>query len=343
MKLTLFINPEHPPGDPMAAKFAEHLEQVRAARNAGYDGIAVGSHLSYGSAAWFPPFLTLARLASEAEGMRIATCMLVLPLYHPLHIAQEAAMLDVLSGGQLTLGVAPGWQAEEFDILDVEHKRRIGRFVEAVEVVRRLWTEAQVDFSGTHYAFEGLTLALKPRQSPRPPLWFGGSVARAVERVAELADTGLGDTWVASSHLVSDVIVEQARVFREKLDALEKTPPADFPVLRNIVVAPDRETAIREAGPYLEASYRLFGRWGLFTDVVGAGKEQLDLPELLAGRVIIGAPEDCAEELAELARATGCTRLIARVQWMGMEQRIVLRTIELLANAVLPIVESELG
>jgi hypothetical protein len=82
---------------------------------------------------------------------------------------------------------------------------------------------------------------------------------------------------------------------------------------------------------------------GLFTDVVGAGKAQLDLPELLAGRVVIGSPEECAEDLVRLARATGFTRLIARVQWMGMDQRIVRRTIELLAERVLPLVQRELG
>jgi hypothetical protein len=91
---------------------------------------------------------------------------------------------------------------------------------------------------------------------------------------------------------------------------------------------------VREAGPFLEASYRVFGQWGLFTRVVGSGPAPQDLPELLRGRVVIGGPEECAEELARLAAATGCGRLVCRVQWMGMDQRLVLRTIELLAERV---------
>jgi alkanesulfonate monooxygenase SsuD/methylene tetrahydromethanopterin reductase-like flavin-dependent oxidoreductase (luciferase family) len=114
MKLTLFINPEHPPTDPLEQRFAEHLEQVRVAREAGFDGVAIGHHLSHGPAVWFPPFETLARLAAEAKGMTIGTCMLLLPLFHPFHIAQQAALLDVLSGGRLILGVAPGWQEDEY-------------------------------------------------------------------------------------------------------------------------------------------------------------------------------------------------------------------------------------
>src|SRR5215475_11753710 len=100
MKLTLFINPEHPPGDSLAQRFAEHAEQVRVARQAGFDGVVMGHHLSHGAAVWFPPLLTLVRLAAEAEGMAIGTCMLVLPLFNPVHVAEEAALLDTLSGGR---------------------------------------------------------------------------------------------------------------------------------------------------------------------------------------------------------------------------------------------------
>ena len=128
-------------------------------------------------------------------------------------------------------------------------------------------------------------------------------------------------------------------MFRRALSELGKPFPSEFAVLRNIVVAPDRETAIREAGPYLEASYRVFGQWGLFTQVVGTDKPQLDLPELLSGRVVIGGPEACAAELLRLAEAVRFGRLVCRVQWKGMEQRLVLRTIELLGNRVIPLVQ----
>lgn len=336
MKLTLFVNPEHPAGDPLAQRLAEHGEQVRVARQAGFDGVVIGHHLSHGAQVWFPPLPTLARLAVDAEGMAIGTCMLVLPLFNPVHVAEEAALLDVLSGGRLVLGVAPGWQEAEFRAAGVDFDRRFGRFVEAVDLIDRLWTRERVDFEGKHFRVSALALALRPVRRPRPPFWFGGSTDRAVERAARLADSSAGDTWVPSSHLTADVIAAQAGVFRRALAALGKPAPPELPVLRNVVVARDRDTAIREAGPYLEASYRVFGQWGLFARVVGGDKAQLDLPELLRGRVVIGGPEECAEELAELAAATGCGRLVCRVQWMGMEQRLVLRTIELLAERVVP-------
>ncbi len=337
MRLTLFINPEHPAGDPLARRFAEHAEQVRVARQAGFDGVVIGHHLSHGTAVWFPPLPTLACLATEAEGMALGTCMLVLPLFHPVHVAEEAALLDVLSGGRLILGVAPGWQQAEYRAAGVQYERRIGRFMEAVTLIQQLWTQECADFEGQHFQVSGLTLALKPVRHPRPRFWFGGSTDQAIERAARLGDPTVGDTWVPSSHLTHDVIAAQVAVFRRALSALGKPFPAEFPVLRNIVVGPDRETALRDAGPYLEASYRNFAQWGLFTQVVGSDKQQLDLPELLGRRVVIGGPEECAAELTRLATALGFRRLVCRVQWMGMEQRFVLRTIELLAERVLPL------
>ena len=309
MKLTLFIGAEHRPNDPLPQRLSEHAEQVRVARQLGFDGVTIGNHLSYGGTAWFPPFETLMRLAAEADGMSLGTCMLVLPFYQPFHVAEQVALVDAASGGRAILGVAPGWQKDEFEVLGLDYDTRIGRYVEAVDLIKRLFTEENVTFSGKYFRASGLTLALRPTRKPRPPLWLGGSVENAVIRAAKIADPKLGDTWVASSHLKNDVITRQASAFRAALAAQDKPVPADFPVLRNIVVAPDRQTAIRDAGPAIAESYKIFGDWGLFTGPVGEAKTHPEFEELLADRFIIGSPEGCAEEIVELMRGTGCNRL----------------------------------
>ena len=138
MKLTLFINAEHQEDDDLARRFAEHTEQVRVARDVGFDGVAVGMHLSYGSSAWFPPLELLTSLAPVAKGMSLASSMLILPLFHPLHVAQQAAYLDIVSGGRLILGVAPGWTEDEFKVMDLNYKTRISAPAAApCDVVRR--------------------------------------------------------------------------------------------------------------------------------------------------------------------------------------------------------------
>lgn len=342
MKLTLFIGAEHRRGDSMAHRLNGHVEQVRLARQAGFDGVTIGNHLSYGPTAWFPPFETLMRLAAEADGMSLGTCMLVLPLYDPRVVAEQVALLDAACGGRAILGVAPGWLKDEFQIMGLDHARRLGRYREAVTLIRRLYTEPDVSFAGRHFQVDHLSLALQPTRKPRPPMWFGGSVDNAVRRAAELAEPELGDSWVASSHLKNEVITRQATLFKAALANLGKTMPGDFPVLRNIVVAPDRRTAIREAGPAIAESYRIFGDWGLFTDVVGDARPHPEFDELIGDRFIIGAPEQCAEEITALIQATGCNRLVCRIQWVGMQQQHVMRTIALLGEQVLPMVERAL-
>src|SRR5262245_10654028 len=141
MKLSLFIGAEHRPTDSMAQRLSEHVEQVCLARQLGFDGVSIGNHLSYGSTAWFPPFEMLMRLAADADGMSLGTCMLVPPLYHPLHVAEQVALLDAASAGRAILGVAPGWQKEEFHALGLDYDRRVGRYTEAVELIKRLYTE----------------------------------------------------------------------------------------------------------------------------------------------------------------------------------------------------------
>ena len=336
LKLSAFINPEHSPGDDYAERMVEHVEQVTVARSLGYEGIAIGHHMTFGPSVWLPPMETLCRLAAAAEGMSMATCMLVLPLFHPVHVAQQAAYLDLLTGGRFTLGVAPGWQRDEFAAVGVDHHRRISRFTEAVEVIRRLWSGQPVEFKGRHFQLNGEQLSFVPSATPRPAMWFGGSVPPAVERVGKLAEPRLGDSWVSSSHIVSERIAAQAGLFRATLEARGERMPAEFPVLRNIVVAKDRATALREAGPALERSYRAMGQSGLFTQVVGEQSDRLELERLIAGRVILGSPAEVVDQLGALREAIGYTRLIARVQWMGLEQKVVLRSLELIAEKVAP-------
>jgi len=326
----------------MAQRLAEHCEQVRLSRQVGFDGVTIGNHLSYSATAWLPPIETLMRLAAEAEGMSLGTCMLILPLYEPLHVAEQFALLDAASGGRAIVGLAPGWTKDEFDVMRLDYGHRTSRFVEGVTLIKRLFTEQDVTFHGKHFQVSKLTLALRTTRKPRPPMWLGGSVEIAVKRVATLAEPELGDTWVASSHLKTPVIIEQARLFKAILKELGKPAPVDFPVLRNIVVAPDRQMAIRDAGPAISESYKIFGRWGLFTEVVGDAKAEPEFEDLLKDRFIIGSPEECAEQIIDLLRATGCTRLVTRLQWVGMQHRHVMRTIELIGEKVAPLVRKAL-
>lgn len=336
MRLSYFLNPEHPAGSNLTTRLNEHLEQVQLARDAGFDGVFIGHHLSYEGAVWLPPLPTLARVAAVSGDMELGTCMLLAPLFHPVHLAEQGAMLDIITGGRFTLGVAPGWSRAESEILGLTHNRRFSRFRECVDIVQRLWQGESLSFAGQHFTLREQSLKLLPIRKPRPPMFFGGSVEAAIQRVATLANPDCGDSWVASSHVKNERIAIQARTYRDALDRQGKTTRSPMPVLRNIVVAPSRKQALKDAGPYLAASYQAFGQQGLFREVIGNENDQFDLGRLTAGRVILGSPEEVADQLLTLQESLPYERLITRVQWMGMEQRLVLRSIDLLAERVLP-------
>jgi alkanesulfonate monooxygenase SsuD/methylene tetrahydromethanopterin reductase-like flavin-dependent oxidoreductase (luciferase family) len=199
-------------------------------------------------------------------------------------------------------------------------------------VIEQLWRGEAVTFHGRHFALEDVRLTLRPVQRPRPPIWMGANAAAAaVRRAARLADA-----WIVSSHPDLDTVERHLETYREALDTLGKPFPAELPVLRNAYVAADMETALAEAGPYFEASYEVFGDWGLFADVLRAGTRQLRGADLSRGRLIVGGPEDCLEQIAACRARVPIGCLILRMQWLGMPHARVARAIELVGAKLLP-------
>lgn len=331
MKFGLFINPEHAADDDLGRRFEEHLDQVRLARDLGFDSIHIGHHPSRGPSIWFPPLLALARFAAESGELRLGPSVFLLPQYHPVQVAEDVAMMDLLTGGRFIFGAAAAWREDEFTALGLNVKERVGRTRESLEIIQRLWTEESVTFEGKYFQLKDVSLTLKPVQKPRPPIWMGASGPAAIKRAARLADT-----WVTSAHISLDTLAEHSKIYEEELRALGKPLPADRPSLRNTFVAEDRETALRDAAPIMAASYKLMGDWGLFEQVVGSGKKHLDLDELLEGRLVAGTPQDCIQQLERYVERVGRNYFIFRVQLMGFEQAKVLRTIRLLGTEVIP-------
>lgn len=332
MNVGLMLSTEYQAGDNPGRRLAEHREQVRLAREAGFDLVAVPHHPSRGPSFWLPPFLTAAAIAGETGAMRLATTVFLLPLHHPVEVAEQVAMLDHLAGGRLVFGVGAGWQPEEFRALGVPMEGRLARLEEALAVIERLWAGQRVTFHGRHFTLDDVALTLRPAQRPRPPVWIGANASEAAVRRA----ARLGDAWVVSAHPDIDAVARHVDTYRQALAEVGKPFPVELPVLRNAYVAADTATALAEAREYFEASYEVFGEWGLFENVLRAGRRQLRGAELLRGRLVIGGPEDCLEQIAACRERVPIGCLILRMQWMGMPHARVARAIALVGEKVLP-------
>jgi probable F420-dependent oxidoreductase len=139
---------------------------------------------------WIDPLIGLSFAAAATSTIRIATGVLLLPEHNPVLVAKQAATLDTLSGGRLTLGIGIGWSREEFDALGVPFERRGARTNEYVEAIRTLWRDDVASFDGDFVRFGAVRVNPKPFRDRRIPIVLGGNSDAALRRVA-----AWGDGW----------------------------------------------------------------------------------------------------------------------------------------------------
>jgi alkanesulfonate monooxygenase SsuD/methylene tetrahydromethanopterin reductase-like flavin-dependent oxidoreductase (luciferase family) len=331
MKFGLIVSKQHPPGVSMVERFREHIEQVRAARDAGFDLIVMGQHYLSVPFQELQTLPSLARLAAEAGTMRVGATVLLLPLLNPVDVAEQVATLDVICEGRFIFGVGLGYRDEEYEAFGIRREERVARFVEGLQVIRRLWTEDEVTHHGRFFHLTKARMMLKPVQRPHPPIWFAANNNGAVERSARMADA-----WVVNPHARLGILKQQMALYRKALQEAGKPFPAELPMIKELYVAPDRKTAIQECHPFLEAKYQAYTSWGQDKALPPGDGFDLAFEELVRDRFIIGDPGDCIRELRRYTEALGVNCFIFRIQWPGMEQAKVLRTIKLLAERVMP-------
>jgi alkanesulfonate monooxygenase SsuD/methylene tetrahydromethanopterin reductase-like flavin-dependent oxidoreductase (luciferase family) len=331
MKLGIYLNAQHPATDDPARRFAETLEQARLVRALGFDSVWGGEHHVTPGFHYFPLLPMLQRLAAEVEGLWLGTNLVLLPLHNPVEVAEVGAFLDVITGGRFMLGVGLGYRTEEFAVFKVPMSERVSRLTEGVEIIRRLWTEDRVTHRGRHWHLEEISIRPRPLQRPRPPILVGSQVIAGIERAARIADG-----WLVVPVPTVDEFAAQAAAFAAARSTAGRPPSEHVCRLLEVVCAPDEETAIRRAAPFLLDKYAAYLSWGIpgITLDPGARPEE-QLRRLAADRFALGSPAQVTDALVRQHRA-GVTHATMRVSWPGMPQKDVLDGIELLGRQVLP-------
>jgi probable F420-dependent oxidoreductase len=139
--------------------------------------------------AFHEPLTTFAFIAAVTEKIDLITTILILPQRQTVLVAKQAAEVALLSGNRLRLGVGTGWNKIEYEALDVAFSHRGQRQEEQVDLMRKLWTEDSLTYSGTYHKISAASI--NPRPSRPIPIWFGGSAPALLERCARL-----GDGWI---------------------------------------------------------------------------------------------------------------------------------------------------
>lgn len=159
---------------------------------------------------WLDPFVCLSFAAAATDTIRLATGILLLPEHNPVLIAKQAATLDVMSGGRLTLGVGIGWSREEFTALGVPFAHRGERTVEYVRAIREIWRADRASFSGRFLGFDSIRVYPKPVRGRSLPIVFGGNSDPALARV-----TAHGDGWYGFNLVDVAAVRDRVRYLRE--------------------------------------------------------------------------------------------------------------------------------
>jgi alkanesulfonate monooxygenase SsuD/methylene tetrahydromethanopterin reductase-like flavin-dependent oxidoreductase (luciferase family) len=286
---------------PLPAVYERALDRIEIMENGGYDAVWLTEH-HFSDYSVCPSIPVMgAYAAARTKRLRIGTAVTLAGLYHPLRLAEEIALLDILSGGRVNWGAGRGFDSREFRAFGVSPDETHARFREAVEIVIRAWSDSRLSFRGRFYSFEDLEVLPKPLQRPHPPAWMAASTDDAIRWAA-----AAGHSILMSPHPTHAEIGEQRMLYQRELESHGHSAAGrEIPVARLIAIAPTGGEARSVATAGVE--------WLLKTYVnpTGRGDPNEMLQRYLDSVVIHGTPEAVLEKIQTLREEIRLDSLIA--------------------------------
>src|SRR5438309_2953376 len=252
MKFGLFFQTPEAPGQSHGERFAEMLDRIALADSLGFD-VAWLAELHFGGAFSLlsNPLMAVPVIAQRTRRIRIGTAVTLLPLHHPLACAEQAATADVLSGGRLEFGVGRGSIPSQFHGFGVPVSENRGRFGEALDIIRRAWTQERFSYRGTYYQVENVAVVPRPLQRPHPPIRVAVHTA---ESFAHIGDLGLS-IYSGTTTTPLPQLREYMALYREHLAAAGHAWRPDQMALMLPVHVGPTSGAARDAMPAGDPKY----------------------------------------------------------------------------------------
>jgi alkanesulfonate monooxygenase SsuD/methylene tetrahydromethanopterin reductase-like flavin-dependent oxidoreductase (luciferase family) len=292
----------------LATVYARALERIEIMDRTGYDAVWLAEHHFSGFSVCPSVHMVGTLAAARTKRLRIGTAVSLAPFYHPLRLAEEVALLDVLSGGRVNWGAGRGFARVEFTAFGVPPEESASRFRETVEIVLKAWTEERLNFAGQHFNFEDVELLPKPAQLPHPPVWMAASSEGAIDWAASR-----GFSILMDPHSSGQEIGAKRRHYAEKLAANGFSEAGrDIPIARLMAIAPNVGKAAEVArsgaewilNSYLGAQHRPVIQQG-FTPA-GADPIRRYLDEV----ILHGTPDKVGDEILRLREEIGLDYLL---------------------------------
>jgi alkanesulfonate monooxygenase SsuD/methylene tetrahydromethanopterin reductase-like flavin-dependent oxidoreductase (luciferase family) len=315
---------------PWSQVYRETLDQIVIAEQLGFDSVWLSEH--HGAEdGYCPSVLPVAAAAADRTStITIGTRLMLLPLHHPVRVAEDAAVVDIISEGRFVLGVAVGYRPQEYPAFGVNRRYRPSLIDESIEIIRRAWREDDFDFEGKRYQLKGVRVEPKPFQQDGPPIWIGATRDTALDRVARLGD---------GFHFVGG-----PQVYEGYADAMRRhdRDPRSIPVYdsRDFWLGEDDASAWDESREHLYHSYLNYARWGAEAAVADGrepGPAPAATPEEMRERseLFVGGPERIIELFEQRLREAPIDGTIMRMP-PGIDHDLAVSLMTRVAEHVVP-------
>lgn len=284
-----------------------HMQMIRnyvqKAETLPYDSLWVQEQI-VGDVPILEPVALLTYVAALTSRLRLGTSVMLTVLRNPVQLAKSLSSLDQISQGRLTVGIGIGGHVREA-IFGYTSEHRVRRFVEGLQVMKALWTEAKATFTGTFWQFKDVSMEPKPVQKPHPPVWFGARQAPALRRAVQH-----GNGWMGAGSSSTADFIEQYGLLRRFLHEAGRDP-ATFAISKRVYLAVDndRNRAERRLREWFGGRYKN--------------------AEMAARVAVWGSKAECLDKLGEIVKA-GAQHLMLNPVFDEMEH------LELLAQEIVP-------
>jgi alkanesulfonate monooxygenase SsuD/methylene tetrahydromethanopterin reductase-like flavin-dependent oxidoreductase (luciferase family) len=342
----IFHEFERPPGMSEAEAFDRAFDLVDSAELWGLDAVWLAElHFSPTRSVLASPMLLAGAIAARTSRIKIGTAVQILPLCHPLQLAEEAATVDHLSHGRLIFGVGRSGFARTYAHYGVPYAESRERFAETLEVVRRAWTHETFSFEGSFFQYHDTCVVPKPYQKPHPPIRVA---ATSVDTFPSIGAQGF-DIFAAVRTGSLPELSPNLKAYRTAYAAAGHPGKGGVFLRVPVYVADTFDRAVadtqdsimafyRQLGAQLEASASEAGARAIEQrDVRGRRLQEISFDEVLRDKVVVGTPEMVVERLTDISEELGLDGILAELNCGGHVPREgVLHSLQLLCEEVMP-------
>ncbi len=306
------------------------INQAVLADQLGFDHVWFTEH-HFLADGYLPAFQPLAgAIAARTNNIRISTDIALMPLYHPIRLAEELAILDHISHGRMEFGIGMGYVPEEFAAFGVPLKNRVSMTEEGIQILRLAWADEPFSFSGKRYTLTDIDVHPKPVQPGGPPLWIAAMSTPGALRAARF------ETNLLPQGKRADVLDPYREAVKQAgADPMDRR----VGIIRSFYVTDDRE----RDWPTIRNAERF--RMSVYTDFMEATPDDYGWrePGGIPQGAFMGTVDECVAEIVHFVREFGITDIASSGLPPGVDPDFMARNLDRLATEVLPQVRNRLG